>query len=56
MNNAWVKMIKPSYLNMSILGKRKTLVYEFWCDYIKQKYGDRANYAIQIQITLLFTL
>ena len=33
-----VKMIKPLYLGMSILDISKTLMYEFWYDYIKPKY------------------
>ena len=36
-----VKMNKP--LGMSILDISKTLVYGFWYDYIKPKYGDRAK-------------
>ena len=28
---------------MSILDISKTLMYEFWYDYIRQKYGDRAK-------------
>ena len=28
---------------MSILDVSKTLMYEFWYDYIKPKYGDRAK-------------
>ena len=38
-----IKMIKPVYLAMSILDISKTLMYEFWYDYIKPKYGDRAK-------------
>ena len=38
-----VKMNKPVYLAMSILDISKTLMYEFWYDYIKPKYGDRAK-------------
>ena len=38
-----VKMIKPLYLGLSILDISKTLMYEFWYDYIKPKYGDRAR-------------
>ena len=38
-----VKMSKPVYLGMSILDIIKTLMYEFWYDYIKPKYGDRAK-------------
>ena len=36
-------MNKPIYLGMPILGISKTLMYEFWYDYIKPNYGDRAN-------------
>ena len=43
MKKTWVKMIKPSYLGMSILDISKTLMHEFWYDYIKPKYGDRAK-------------
>ena len=38
-----VKMNKPVYLGMLILDISKTLMYEFWYDYIKLKYGDRAK-------------
>ena len=37
------KMNKPIYLGMSILDISKTLMYEFWYDYIKPKYRDRAK-------------
>ena len=36
-------MTKPLYLGMSILDISKILMYEFWYDYINQKYGDRAK-------------
>ena len=38
-----VKINKSVYLGRSILDISKTLMYEFWCDYIKLKYGDRAK-------------
>ena len=38
-----VKMNKPAYLGMSILDISKTLMYKFWYDYFKPKYGDRAK-------------
>ena len=41
MKKTKVKMNKPIYLGMSILDISKTLMYEFWYDYIKPKYGDR---------------
>ena len=43
MKKTRVKMTKPLYLGMSILDISKTLMYEFWYDYIKPKYGDRAK-------------
>ena len=43
MKKTKVKMNKPVYLCMSILHISKTLMYEFWYDYIKPKYGDRAK-------------
>ena len=43
MKKAKVKMNKSIYLGMSILDISKTLMYEFWYDYIKPKYQNRAN-------------
>ena len=43
MEKTKVKMNKPVYLGMSILDISKTLMYEFWYNYIKPKYGDRAK-------------
>ena len=38
-----VKMNKTVYLGLSILEISKTLMYEFWYDYIKPKYQDNAK-------------
>ena len=38
-----VKMNKPIYLGLSILEISKTLMYEFWYDYMKPKYNDNAK-------------
>ena len=43
MKKTKVKMNKPLYLGMSTLDISKTLMYEFWYDYIKPNYGDRAK-------------
>ena len=38
-----VKMNKPVYLGLSISEISKTLMYEFWYDYIKPKYQNNAK-------------
>ena len=40
MNKTRVKMNKPTYLRLSILDISKILMYEFWYDYMKPKYGN----------------
>ena len=40
MKKTEVKMNKPLYLGQAILDISKALMYEFWYDYIKPKYGD----------------
>ena len=39
MKKTKVKMNKPVYLGLSILEISKILMYEFWYDYMKPKYG-----------------
>ena len=34
---------KPIYLGLSILDLSKTLMYEFWYDYVKPKYAENSN-------------
>ena len=43
MKRRTAKMNKPIYLGMSILDISKTLMYEFWYDYIKLKYQGKAK-------------
>ena len=40
MKKTKVKMNKPIYLGLSILEISKTLMYEFWYDYMKPKYNN----------------
>ena len=43
MKKAKVKMSKPIYLGLSILEISKILMYEFWYDYMKPKYGNNVK-------------
>ena len=43
MNKTRVKMNKPKCLGLSILDISKTLMYEFWYDYMKPKYNDNVK-------------
>ena len=43
MKKARVKMNKPVYLGMSILDISKSLIYEFWYNYLRPKYNDKAK-------------
>ena len=43
MKKTRVKTNKSIYLGMSISDISKTLTYEFWCNYIKPKYQDKAK-------------
>ena len=43
MKKTKVKMNKHVYLRMSILDISKTLMFEFWCDYLEPKYNDKVK-------------
>ena len=38
-----ISMNKPVYVGLSKLELSKILMYEFWSDYVKVKYGERAK-------------
>ena len=43
MKKVEVKLNEPIYLGQAILDISKTIMYEFWYDYIKPKYKDNAR-------------
>ena len=43
MKQVEVKMNKPAYLGQAILDISHTFMYEFWYNYIKPKYHDKAR-------------
>ena len=43
MKKTKVKINKSIYLGLSILEIRRTLMYQFWCDYMKPKHGDNVK-------------
>ena len=43
MRKTEVLMDKPIYLGQAILDISKTLIYEFWYDYLKPKYQDKVK-------------
>ena len=44
MRKTRITMNKPVYLDLLILGIRKTKMYDFCCDYIKPKHGDKSKH------------
>ena len=40
MRKTQILMNKPFYLGLSIVDLSKTIMYEFWYDYVKLKYGE----------------
>ena len=48
MKKVEVKMNKPFYLGQAILDLSKTLMYEFWYDYIKTEYNDKARLCYMV--------
>ena len=43
MEKTWILTNKPVYLALPILELSKILVQEFWYDFIKPKYGEKAE-------------
>ena len=45
MSKTELLMNKPMYLGLSILELSKILMYEFWYDYVKPKYGKKSKFC-----------
>ena len=43
-----IKMKKHVYLGLSMLELSNVLIYEFWYDYVKPKYGEKAMCSLYI--------
>ena len=56
MRKTKMHMRKPVYIGQAVLDISKTLMYEFWYDYIKPNMKIRQNYVTWIEIVLLYTL
>ena len=56
MKKAKVKMNKPIYLGLSILEISKIIIYEFWYDYMKSKYGDMVKLCYTDTDRLVMTI
>ena len=56
MSKTELLMNKPMYLGLSILELSKILMYEFWYDYVKPKYGENAKHCFIVHVKqILFT-
>ena len=48
MKKAEILVNKPVYLGLSILELSKILMYEFWYDYVKPNYGEKAKLCFMV--------
>ena len=49
-------MNKPVYVGQAVLDISKTLMYEFWYDYIIPKYSDNAKLCYMDTDSFIFTI
>ena len=54
MRKTQILMNKSFHLGLSILDLSKTVMYEFWYDYVKPKYRENAKLCYIDKTTLLF--
>ena len=43
MKKTQIHMNKPAFLELSILELNKIVIYQFWHDYVKSKYREKAK-------------
>ena len=43
MRKTQILISKPVYVDLSILDLSKTVIFDFLCDYVKRKYGEKAK-------------
>ena len=56
MRKVKAKMNKPIYLGLSILDISKITMYEFWYDYVKIKYEDKARLCYRDTDSFVFNI
>ena len=55
MKKTQILMNELVYLGMSILELSKIVIYGFWYDYVKPKYGEKANlYCLDTDIFIVY--
>ena len=54
MKKAQILMNKSFYLVLSILDLDKSVMYKFWYDYMKSKYGENGNLCYMDSNSCLF--
>ena len=55
MKKTQILMNKRVYLGLSILELSKILMYEFWYDYVKLKYGEKQNCDLRTERVSFYT-
>ena len=53
MKKTEVKINEPIYLGQAVLDLSKTLMFEFWYDYLKPMYGDSKRYLGNLRMRLV---
>ena len=56
MKKTKLKMNQPVYLGLPILEISKTLMYKFWYDYVKPKYGHHVKLIFKVKLIFIWIL